>query len=200
VTIFSRHPVDDPDISQEFGDVGWRIHHGIDYRPGYPGQVGKIIYAPADMFIVWARGELMAADNPWDQLPNNGNNGNSVIAAHPAPHQAVCTMYCHMDQIWVKEGQFVTAGTPLGTMGWTGYIIPNDPNGTHLHWEMFIDYANGVYPEGTFYGRVNPLDYFRTVTSIPVSPGAEGGSAVGAPAVRELLIPGLDPIPDLYAD
>jgi murein DD-endopeptidase MepM/ murein hydrolase activator NlpD len=191
MTIFIRHPVDNPSISQPFANNNGREatnHLGVDYRPDYPGQVGKVLYAPADMFIVWARGQTFAADNPWDQLPNNGNNGNSVIGAHPAPNQAVCTMYCHMDQIWVKEGQFVRAGEPLGTMGWTGYIIPNDPNGTHLHWEMFIDYANGVYPEGTFYGRVNPLDYFATETTVPVSPGAEGESSVGAP---QLLIPEL---------
>ncbi|MGV0109845.1 M23 family metallopeptidase [Arthrobacter sp. CP30] len=180
MTVFSRHPVDNPSISQPFANVNGREatnHLGTDYRPDYPGQVGKIIYAPCDMFVVWARGGTFAADNPWEQMPNNGNNGNSVIGVCPAPHQATYSMYCHMDEIWVKEGQFVTAGTALGTMGWTGYIIPNDPNGTHLHWEVFIDYADGAYPEGTFYGRVNPLDYFKVATITPVAPGAGGSAA-----------------------
>lgn len=198
MTVFVRHPVDNPSISQEFANENGREatnHLGVDYRPDFPGQVGKVIYAPADMFIVWARGAGFAAGNPWEQLPNNGNAGNCIIAAHPAPHQAVCTLYAHLDQIWVTEGQFVTAGTALGTMGWTGYILPKNQNGTHLHWEMFIDYADGVYPPGTFYGRVNPLDYFRTETVVPVRPGAEGDSAIVAPLTPQLLIPD---VADIY--
>ncbi|MDQ0735341.1 M23 family metallopeptidase [Arthrobacter agilis] len=192
MSVFVRHPVDVPSISNGFGDVGWRIHYGIDYTPPTPGQQGVIVYAPADMFIVWARGEGFAANNPWEQLPNNGDNGNSIIAAHPAPNQAVYSMYCHLAEIWVKEGQFVKAGTPIGVMGWTGYILPKNQNGTHLHWEVFIDYADGAYPEGTFYGRVDPLDYFAIETVVPIAPGGEGASSVGTP--EPLLIEGIEGI------
>lgn len=178
MTIFGRHPVDNPSISQGYANDNGREAHkhlGIDYRPDFPGQVGKIIYAPADMFIAHADGDGFAADNPWEQLPNNGNAGRCIIGVHPNTATAY-SLYAHLDEIWVTPGQFVTEGTPIGTMGWTGYILPPDPNGTHLHFEVFIDYGDGIYPEGTFYGRVNPLDYFRTETTVPVGPGGTGNS------------------------
>lgn len=195
MSVLVRHPVDNPSISEGFGDVGWRIHHGIDYRPDFPGQVGKIIYAPCDMEIAWARKERFAPGNPWEQLPNSGDSGNAIIAKLRSPNWAVHLLFAHMDKFFVQEGQFVTTNTPIGTMGWSGNILPKDPTGTHLHFELFIDYAEGVYPDGTFYGRVNPLDYFQTVTTVPIAPGASGGSAVGTAPAPKLLIPGIN---DLY--
>jgi hypothetical protein len=58
---------------------------------------------------------------------------------------------------------------------------------------MFIDYSEGQYPDGTFYGRVDPLQYFDVVTRIDVIPGASGEAAT---ADKPLLIPGIN---DLYA-
>ena len=197
MSVFVRYPVDNPSISQRFGLMNGREfqgHVGIDFRPRLAGVPGDPVYAPADGFVVWASGGTFAANNPWEQLPNNGNNGNSVILQHPAPNQAVQSMYCHLSRIAVQPGQFVRAGDVIGYMGWTGYCIPASPAGTHLHWEVFIDYGNGQYPPGTFYGRVNPLDYFTTVTTVPVvNTGGTGSGAVGRP----LLIPG---VPELYAD
>lgn len=187
MSVFYRHPVDHVSISDPFGDVGWRVHHGVDYRP--PSPLSRVvIYAPAPMTIVWARGQQFAANNPWEQLANNGNNGNSIIGRHPDPHWAMHSMYCHMEELWVSEGQSVDTNEPLGLMGWTGYVLPRDPNGKHLHWETFIDYSDGEYPAGTFYGRVNPLDYFKTATTVPIALGASGGASTG---VSDLLIPAL---------
>jgi murein DD-endopeptidase MepM/ murein hydrolase activator NlpD len=188
MSVFYRHPVDHVSISEGFGKNSWRTHWGVDYRPPTPGQTGVVVYAPAPMTIVWARGEQFAADNPWEQMPNNGNNGNSIIGRHPEPDWAMHSMYCHLAEIFVKEGQFVDTNEPLGIMGWTGYVLPADPNGMHLHFEAFIDYSDGEYPPGTFYGRVNPLDYFKTATTVPVQPGPQGSASTG---VTDLLIPGL---------
>lgn len=188
--LFVRYPVDNPSISQRFGVMNGREfqgHVGVDFRPRVSGVVGDPIYAPADGFVVWARGSTFAADNPWEQLPNNGNNGNSVILQHIAPFQMVQSMYCHMDRIAVQEGQFVRAGDVIGYMGWTGYCLPKSPYGTHLHWEVFIDYGNGQYPAGTFYGRVDPLEQFAIATTVPVSPGPAGSSA-GTPTPKGWLM------------
>lgn len=192
MSVFVRWPVDHPDISQRFNMVNGREannHQGLDLRPRVPGVTGDPIYAPADGFVVWASGSTFAASNPWEQLPNNGNNGRSVILQHVAPHQAVASMYCHLESIAVREGQWVTAGTIIGYMGWTGYVLPNSPQGTHLHWEVFIDYGNGQYPEGTFYGRVDPLEYFAISTVVPAG-GAGAGGQSGTGQATE-LIPGV---------
>lgn len=191
MTLFIRHPVDDPRITYGFGAGGdkWGAnkHLGVDYG-GYEGQP---IYAPASGTVEKASSEASGYGNPHEQIPGSTNNGNHIILRHDAPHQATNTLYAHLSRYVVREGERVNAGQVIGYMGNTGYSF-----GTHLHWEMFIDYSEGEYPAGTFYGRVDPLDYFQTVTVVPVSPGPSGGSAAGPEPVRPLLIPEVE---DLYA-
>lgn len=55
---------------------------------------------------------------------------------------------CHLDQAAVKAGQSVTEGQLVGYMGHTGYTIPSDINGTHLHWIMMV---NGRRVDGRKY-------------------------------------------------
>jgi murein DD-endopeptidase MepM/ murein hydrolase activator NlpD len=186
--MFKRHPVDNPTITYGFGagsDKWGAVGHlGVDYG----GHEGQPIYAPADGFVVWARGSAAAAGNTWEQIPGSGNNGNCIIINHAPENWATHTLYAHLSGFNVTEGQHVTAGQIIGYMGNTGYSF-----GTHLHWEMFIDYSEGQYPDGTFYGRVDPLQYFDVVTRIDVIPGASGEAAT---ADKPLLIPGIN---DLYA-
>ncbi|NOJ59768.1 M23 family metallopeptidase [Arthrobacter sp. 260] len=182
MTVLKRHPVDRPSISQRFAALSNRGSHlGVDYRPDYPGQTDFPVYAAHDGYVVFAKDGPHSYGNPWEQIPGNGNNGRSVILQAVAPHQACATSYNHLGNIAVREGQWVTAGTFLGYMGWSGFVIPADPNGTHLHFELFIDYGNGQYPAGTSYGRVNPLDYFAIETIVPVAPGPGGGSGTTKP-------------------
>lgn len=188
MTVLQRHPVDRPSISQRFAEVSDRGSHlGVDYRPDFPGQTNFPVFAAHDGFVVFARSTPHEVGNPWEQIPNNGNSGKSVILQAIAPHQASATSYNHLGTIAVKEGQFVKAGTFLGYMGWTGFVLPASPAGTHLHFELFIDYGNGQYPAGTSYGRVNPLEYFAVKTTVPVAPGPGGtsGTKPKEPAVAE---------------
>lgn len=171
MTVFVRHPVDNPVISQQFGAKNdWENppwHKGIDYA----AAEGTPIYAPCDGFVVWASGQPFGYGNTWEMIPGSGNSGNCVILQPPAPHTAMQTSFSHMSRIAVSAGQWVTAGTLLGYVGNTGFSF-----GSHLHWEAFIDYAEGAYPAGTFYGRVNPLDYFSTATVVPVGTGGKGSN------------------------
>lgn len=190
MTIFGRHPLDNPRITQKFGvantweDPPW--HKGVDEA----ADLGTPLYAPCNMFIVWAGGQPFGYGNTWEMIPGSRASGNCIIGQPPAPHTAAQTSFSHMQDIYVEPGQWLREGDLMGTLGSTG-----NSSGPHVHWELFIDYAEGVYPPGTFYGRVDPLEYFRTVTNVPIGTGGKGDASLGVPLAPQLLIPNL---PHLY--
>ena len=53
-------------------------------------------------------------------------NGNVVIVDHGL---SFSTVYVHLDEITVRQGQRVEIGEPIGKVGATGRVT-----GPHLHW------------------------------------------------------------------
>jgi len=92
---------------------GW--HRGIDID-GF-GNYGAAIVAAASGTVVLAA---------WDDY----GYGYHVIVDHGDGSQ---TLYAHLSDIWVRQGQYVAQGEAVGALGSTGYST-----GAHLHFEIHV--------------------------------------------------------------
>ena len=97
--------------TDRFGPRGNRFHTGIDF----PADRGATVRAAG-------RGRVIKAG--WDA----GGYGNVVVVRHP---RRTYSWYAHLDGISVGRGAWVSAGTPLGAVGSTGFAT-----GPHLHFEV----------------------------------------------------------------
>lgn len=61
-------------------------------------------------------------------------NGQTVFVDHG---QGLISLYCHLDSISVRPGQWLEKGAPVGTVGSTGRST-----GPHLHWTLVLNGTN----------------------------------------------------------
>ena len=94
-----------------FQGGGIHFHEGIDI----PGTRGEEIRATADGKVEYKSLEHWLY-------------GRVIIIRHKYDFQ---TYYCHLDEVYVKNGQEVKRGDVIGTMGNTGKAL-----GYHLHYEV----------------------------------------------------------------
>lgn len=114
-------PVESGDgrITQFFGPADhpfthtWYLHMGVDIAYGY----GKPILAAANGKVI---------ERKYDSL----GFGNYIVVRHKYGFQ---TKYGHLQNVYVDEGDVVTQGQKIGTMGSTGLST-----GPHLHFEVRI--------------------------------------------------------------
>ncbi|PIR92109.1 hypothetical protein COU01_03545 [Candidatus Falkowbacteria bacterium CG10_big_fil_rev_8_21_14_0_10_44_15] len=120
-----------------------------DGQPVYASAIGRVIYV--------------------QNTTTTRTFGRMVQIVHKLPNDSyVITMYAHMDQLLVNEGQLVYPTTQIGTVGNTGTDV------AHLHWEIrkdsFLDLTNsatiGLKNEGAGYtANFNPTAWPATNTT-----------------------------------
>ncbi len=88
------------------------VHSGIDYAD----IKGTPIYACASGYVRYAE--------------NGEYVGNMIIIEHGL---GLCSGYMHLNEILVKQDQFVKKGEEIGKVGATGATT-----GSHIHWETRI--------------------------------------------------------------
>ena len=131
-------PTDTPyTITTYFGYRWGSMHAALDiYGPGY----GSNIYAANNGTVVETKGGCVPGN-----ISCNGRQGNYILINHNAGNYY--TQYMHLSTILVKEGQVVSRGQKIATMGNTGevYTTPNSSSpysGTHLHFAAWRGYPH----------------------------------------------------------
>jgi murein DD-endopeptidase MepM/ murein hydrolase activator NlpD len=112
-------PLDTISISSTYGvrrrplGGGWRMHSGIDLK----GTRWDTVFATGSGSVSMAG---------W-----NAGYGKCIKIDHM---EGYASKYAHLSRVFVRKGDFVTKGTPLGKCGSTGAST-----GQHLHYEIIIN-------------------------------------------------------------
>lgn len=132
-------------ITSVFGYRWGSMHNAIDISVGY----GSNIYVANNGVVIAVRGGCVSGNTSC-----NGGGGNYIVINHNFSNYY--TIYMHLKDIYVSEGQTVSRGQVIGSMGNTGSVVPvptaSAPYlGTHLHFGLYIgEPYNGGY-------AVNPM-------------------------------------------
>lgn len=130
-------PVADYRYGAQLGETG-TIHTGVDI----PAKLGTPVLAAGDGTVAWAGWGLFSGQ------PNDIKDpyGQAIAIRHDFGYQdhTLYTIYAHLSQIDVTEGQWVQSGQPIGQVGQTGFAT-----GPHLHFEVRVD-------DSTFFTTRNP--------------------------------------------
>lgn len=120
-------------VTSFFGYRWGSMHNAIDISgTGY----GSNIYAANNGVVTLVRGGCVAGNTSC-----NGRGGNYIIINHNSNNYY--TIYMHLKDIYVSEGQVVSRGQIIGSMGNTGNVVPVPTSsapylGTHLHFGIYI--------------------------------------------------------------
>jgi len=103
-----------PRVSSPFGvPRGATLHNGTDW----PAPAGTPLHAMSDGVV-----EFRLA---------GGNSGNAV-GVRSSDGRTLWSL-AHMQDVFVGVGQRVRRGEVIGTVGFTGHVIPAGPAGAHVH-------------------------------------------------------------------
>ena len=137
-------PIPNEDLTQTAGGFGMRIHpiHKIPkFHAGmdFTAKQGTPIYATGDGRVVFA------------DYATNGY-GMHVIVDHGFDYE---TLYGHLSELKVRDGQRVKRGDVIGLVGNTGLSA-----GPHLHYEVHKG-GEPVDPANYYFNDLTPEEYAR---------------------------------------
>lgn len=143
-------PMDNAVITSEFGyradvkpgtkgltgGVDASMHFGIDLIPAKatPAQIKRIKILAAEEGVA-----AIVYPAPNGYFKGHKSYGGCVMIRHLVASYGgkdiyAYTLYGHMKEVWVKEGQALKRGQAIGIMGSTG-----SSTGPHLHFEILFD-------------------------------------------------------------
>jgi len=108
-----------------YGSTDFRAripHHGVDYD----NPTGTQVYASADGEVVHAGDDSSTLFSPWPDF-----YGDLIVLEHTGDGRLFYTLYAHLSEIQAQEGDYLSAGDPIGLVGSSGSAI-----GGHLHFEV----------------------------------------------------------------
>lgn len=103
-------------------DYGWRKH---------PLTGKSDFHTGVDMAAVEGTPIRPAAGGVVQKSEYSASYGNNVVILHS---DGVTTRYCHMQYVFVRQGETVDENSVLGTVGQTGMVT-----GPHLHFELLYN-------------------------------------------------------------
>ena len=126
----SKYNNDYVDSSYRYGSTQNGVreeHHGVEFN----NPTGTIVFAAADGIVEYA-----GKDDTIVFAEYNDFYGNLIILRHESiiNNDVLYTLYAHLSEIKVREGQLVKAKQIIGKVGTTGTAI-----GSHLHFEVRVD-------------------------------------------------------------
>lgn len=145
---FNGAPIEDfiqPTVSGDpysgtFGGVrnnGTRFHEGLDIKPVLKrtkkGEPTDPVFAAMDGEVAY-----------FSSVAGQSSYGRYIVLTHQRDGIKLYTLYAHLASVSrsLRKGQFIIAGTEIGTMGRSagGYAIPKER--AHLHFEIGLVYGN----------------------------------------------------------
>jgi len=137
------------------------FHYGIDISTDaeistvYPAEnnfyVGRDVEAVADGVC------FDVVDTITKGKDRNDRDGNRVFIEHTKNGFNWISVYIHLSEVAVKNGQSVKAGELIGKTGNTGNVVSSRGHGTHLHFEMYSSHNTSLRNSRS----VNPLSTYH---------------------------------------
>ena len=109
------------------GTNGWRVSDAYGWRTD-PLTGGETFHRGTDLACAEGTRVLAAMDGVVSAARRSTTYGNYLRLSHSGGQE---TLYAHLQYLFVRAGEVVQAGQPLGTAGETGRST-----GAHLHFEL----------------------------------------------------------------
>lgn len=174
-----------------------QLHEGLDIRPLYRDTAGE----PLDTVVAVADGRVAYVNRG----AGSSSYGRYVVVRHQWDETPVYSLYAHLSDVAVREQDSVSAGEPLGQLGWTGRGTARHRAHVHLeiglllneHFQRWFDrYYGSRNSHGLFFGRniagVNPAALYRALRQDPTLSFSE--FVRGQHVAYQIAIPGEYPL------